>query len=324
MIDKHPEMIEAVTRYELAAMVRASFGKNARVVHCEMNKGGLFNASYRIKLKSPDTETILRVAPTAVDRMLRYERTMMLAEPRIYDLMRSAGVPVPRVLFVDGSRSIVLRDYIFLSYVDGVGLDDSSVSDQTRTRLLCTLGKFLAKMHGVTGDKYGWPTPDGGIRGSESWTEVFGSMLEEVAGRCSDAGVIGSGEATSISRRFARNSSLFDACKTPSLTHNDIWDPNVIVRNRNGWRIAAIIDADRAMFADREFETALWGIKDPEFTKGYGKPLDSSDEAALRRRFYELYANLWQAFAFNVQIWRPDSCDRYRRAALSLLPKLNP
>ncbi|MCL6630943.1 MAG: fructosamine kinase family protein, partial [Armatimonadetes bacterium] len=116
---------------------------------------------------------------------------------------------------------------------------------------------------------------------------------------------------------------LFDKVSEPRLTHNDIWEPNVLVRKNDKWHIVALLDADRAMFADREFESALWWNTESAFWDGYGTRIDPSPEAELRRKFYELYVNLWQAFAFRVQISHPDWCDSFRRKALKILEELS-
>lgn len=67
-----------------------------------------------------------------------------------------------------------------------------------------------------------------------------------------------SGVGEDIAAIFIKNKDLFDQVTRPVLVHNDLWEANVLVHQENGeLNIAAIIDGDRSMFADREFEAIL-------------------------------------------------------------------
>lgn len=319
MENKPLEMVEPLTENEIVAVAHASFGKAVRVISYTEVRGGLFNACYRLLLANPELDVILRVAPSAVDRMLEYEKTMMLREPMIYELMRNAGVPVPEVLAVDGSHTVVPRDYIFLRRVPGVNMEHPSVPHETRGYLREQLGSLLGLIHSVKNSVFGWPGLTGG---SEKWGDVFGSILEEVIARCVEAEIISPDVQCKLIRQMSNLHSVFNLCSEPCLTHNDIWNPNILVRGNGEWRIVAIVDVDRAMFADREFESALWWNTTLEFFQGYGRKLDPSEEALIRRKFYALYVNLWQAFAFKVQISRPAWCEEFRKSALELIARM--
>jgi hypothetical protein len=62
-----------------------------------------------------------------------------------------------------------------------------------------------------------------------------------------------------------------------------------MVKEKDGeWQIEAIIDMDGALFADREFEFAIWEGGDPELLLGYKIPPDKSPNAMLRKKFYRM------------------------------------
>lgn len=116
---------------------------------------------------------------------------------------------------------------------------------------------------------------------------------------------------------------MFEMITESRLIHNDIWSPNVLVHKKDGdWHIAAIIDADRAMFADSDFEFALWDA-DQSFYKGYGSQLDESADAVLRRNFYELYMAMFCTWAYRVQIWKPNEYTNSLRWMQGVLARLN-
>lgn len=316
-------MVEPLPEVMLYAIVHHTFGENARILSYELLSGGLFNTSYHVLISNPDLDIVLRVAPSARDRMLSYEETMMGTEPVIYAMMRDAGVPVPRVLAYDTARRVIPRDFICMEYVSAERMDSPVIPVQAKSSLLRDLGKYLSLIHGIQGSEFGWPTENGGIRGHPNWSEVFAFMLNEVTVKCATHDVISKADVSRIEIAFGACRYLFDKVSEPRLTHNDIWEPNVLVRKNDKWHIVALLDADRAMFADREFESALWWNTESAFWDGYGTRLDPSPEAELRRKFYELYVNLWQAFAFRVQISHPDWCDSFRRKALKILEELS-
>lgn len=314
-----PQLIEPISDEQLLAIVRSAFGAHASMDFRARTEGGQFNTAYRIRTTNPSAEFILRVAPSSCKPLFRYERRMMMAEPRIYDLIRNAGVPMPAVLACDGSGSAIDREFNCIEYVDAVPLNHTSVPEDAKPGLMREVGIYTARIHSIASDQFGWPLADGSIAGGTSWAEVFGDLLGETCSACESAHVLTDEEASDVMGTFARNQDAFDACTEPRLIHNDIWAPNVLVRkSEEAWEVAAIIDADRAMFADREMEFIVWEA-DPHFLEGYGMPLDESPEAVMRRAFYSLYLYLFCAWAYKIQIWRPDEQASIQTHALGCL-----
>lgn len=299
-----PQPIEPVGEDQILSATQAAFGCAARITHCAQIDGGHFNTLYDIKTSNPDQHVVLRIAPRDNVFLYRYERTMMLAEPFIYELIGRAGVPTMDVLAVDGSRSIIDRDYMIAGYIDAVTMRDPSVPQEARPHLRREAGRYTARIHTISGSKFGWITPDGSVRGSDSWAEVFGELMEQSFAAAREAGIISKADCAATLRCFGDHRAVFDEVRSPVLVHNDIWDPNIMVACRNEeWRIEAMIDADRAVYADREFEPALWEDADDDFLAGYGTPLDASPSAMLRRQFYRM--QLYAQYAWYYLVMRP-------------------
>ena len=291
MTEKELKSIDRVGEEQLSSIVRNSLGWQVTIVDCHHIPAGHNNTLYDIRTLNPAHHVVLRIAANEDQPLRRYEheRTIMLAEPFKYDLMRKAGVPTARVLAMDGSRSIIERDYIIVDYIDAVPMNHPSVPAEARPHIMREVGRYTALMHGITADKFGWITSDGSIKGSESWAEVFGELISEAYAKWLDAEMIGSAEVDAALDCYWKHRSIFDECRVPAFVHNDIWDPNIMVNQKNGsWRIEAIIDTDGAMFADRELEFVIWEGADKDFLSGYGGSIDSSANAALRRKFYRM------------------------------------
>lgn len=308
---KHTKLIEPVSDDCLAAIVRKTFGPNALLHESRLLTGGQFNTAYCLETRNPTERVVVRIAPPADRKLIHYERGIMAAEPWIYEQMAAAGVPVPRTIALDTSRTILDRVYIVQEYVDALPMNHASVPTEARHALMREAGRLTTRIHAIRRDEFGWPVGDGTVRGGPSWTKVFGDLLTETCLEASKVEIVSVADATAVLSRFDDRRTAFDACVEPVLVHNDIWAPNILVGEAGGeWTVRAIIDADRAVFADREFEYILWDDDDDlqdDFRAGYGTPLDPSDGARFRRLFYRFYWYLFAAWVYRAQVVRPDA-----------------
>jgi aminoglycoside phosphotransferase (APT) family kinase protein len=298
-------LVEPVSDDQIAAMVRAGFGRSARAVEVRVVDHVQFNTVYDVRIEEPSVRAILRIAPADGKPLFDHERGMMGREKAIADLFRAAGVPVPDVLACDCSRTAIDRDFIFIRHVESKAMCEEAVPSVAKPGLWRQVGSFTARIHAVRSVRFGWPQADGSVTGSDRWSDVVLEMLWEVSRRCAEAGIVSRRRADAIRTAVEERRGLFDACIEPVLTHNDLWEPNVLVAgNGDGWSVAGIVDVDRAMFSDRELDFVLWN-PNPDFLSGYGRPVDDSPEAALRRAYYELWGTMYGAWAYAVQIDKP-------------------
>jgi len=317
------QLVEKVGDDQIRSIIQASLGSQTEVAECRFMDGGQFNTSYEITTRNPAQHVVLRIAPRLDRSPLRSGRDTLLAQPVIQRLLQQAGVPTAQVLTADGSRALIDRDYMIVDYIDAVPMNHPWVGAGARPQLRREVGRCVARMHGISADRFGRIMPDGAVRGSASWAEVFGEILTDTCGQSFAAGVISGGDVDAALGLYRAQRAVFDECRAPVLVHNDIWDPNILVRQNDGhWRIAALIDADGALFAEREFEFALWDEADADLLSGYGRPLDASASAALRRAFYRLQLYLIYAWFYLVLTPNPAFQASARRTALDTLHAL--
>lgn len=321
----------------LHALVHQHFGDHVVVKQFGLLQGGLFNTTYRIQLEhTAITDVILRLAPERVqplqrtnendeqpvqcDPLFSFERTMMAAEPVIYEHYRKAGIPAPEVLACDDSTQDVPRTYMFMAFIPSVQLDHASIEEMDKNHLYTQLGMYTAKMHRIEGASFGWPQADGTIRGSDHWSEVLLAIADETRKKAAQIGFM-PGVGEKITSIFEQNKALFDQIKQPVLVHNDLWAANVLVHGeQEEWSIAAIIDGDRSMFADREYE-AILNTDSAAFHAGYGRPLESSPEGQARRLAYRLLSSYFNAYVHQHQVNQPEDGRIFEERTLDLMEK---
>ena len=106
--------------------------------------------------------------------------------------------------------------------------------------------------------------------------------------------------------------AVFDAVTRASMVHADLWEGNVLVSEREGeWRVAALIDIDKAIFGDKELEFAFPTLLKDDFLKGYGARADESPDADFRRQAYRLLQSFMYAYIWFAQF---ENQERYQAA----------
>ncbi|WP_028546126.1 phosphotransferase family protein [Paenibacillus taiwanensis] len=292
---------EELTSEQITKIMTETFDLHTKVSSCSLLSGGLFNTTYLIQTIRPEAAVVLRVAPIHHELLLDFEKTMMGAETHIYNLLATKGVPVPKVIICDESCKVIPRVYMVMEYIPSVPMNDPTVPEHVKVALRRSLGQYTSRIHELTGEKFGWPTSRQGVRGSESWSQVILQFVDELAAKSVVHGVFEQQEMDVLLDLFQSNERIFDEITTPVLVHNDLWGPNVLVAERNNvWEIAAIIDADRSMYADPEYEFVLWD-NNADFMEGYGKPLDMSIAAQTRRESYKLLLAVMNAYVFKIE-----------------------
>lgn len=169
--------------------------------------------------------------------------------------LAGAGVPVPAV---EGE----LEGVLLLEHVANDGVFSANA--------WADIGAVLRKLHGRTGEAYGWPadyalgTVALDNRESLDWPRFWGEQRLIAAARLLDRPW-----RERIERLPARLGDLLPAAPAPAFLHGDLWTGNILVRDG---RLAALIDP-ACYFGDVEVDLAmlcLFSTPPDEFWEAYG------------------------------------------------------
>ncbi|WP_314585116.1 aminoglycoside phosphotransferase family protein [Paenibacillus terrigena] len=309
-----------VTDEEIIAIAKDTFGSDCCVQHISLLKGGLFNTTYFFETEVPVGKWVLRLAPQDLEHLYSFEKQMMAVEPHIYNLLQAENIPSSHVIRYDDSGRLISRPYLLIEFIDSIQLNDPSITPEEYARLKEELGRYTRQIHGITSDRFGWPQRDGTVRGYTSWSRMLMELSAEVAEKCRAHQVFEEKVLNEFTSIFSANFELFDEIKVPSLVHNDLWDPNVLVRRDEDGElhIAALIDADRAVYADREYEFILYE-NHASFMKGYGYELSMDLRPRARRTAYQMMLSFLCTFVYEVQLVLPESVVWCKQDALHQL-----
>lgn len=313
-----------LTPEQLTAIVEAHFGAG-RPYAARLLEGGLFNTTYRVSLRGPEREVVLRMGPVHCELLLPYEENLMRAEEYVYGLFHANGIPGSTVVACDTSRELIDRDYMIVDFIESVPL--SSVEDPKVTaELFRQTGEYAARLNQIEGPGFGRVSEI--LRGniSPSWPAYLACELSQTLELLGKHDLLTPTQCRLISGAFTKNLDVLAGVTVPHLAHCDLWAGNVLAApDANGrCEVKAIIDPDRAVFGDQEFDFASpWMITD-DFVAGYSKyaPVDfaalESPEKQRKFSLYRLLFHLNDGYVWQVQYNNPENSANCLGQALEL------
>ncbi|QJW38064.1 phosphotransferase family protein [Cellulosimicrobium protaetiae] len=312
----------SVSADQIAAIV-APLGRAVRV---EPLSGGMFASVFAVDLaprpgeEVPDgvpARVVVKITGADTSRLLRYEHGILTTEDTAYRAARAAGLPVPRVLHADLTREHVDGDALVVTFLDGTLWSGRELDAAATAVVRRGLGSFMARLHGITGDRFGYPAPASDLAAG-SWPDAFGRMVGAMLDDARRWGV--ELPEARVLDAVARHRDLLARVTVPRLVHADLWPGNVLLGDGDddtatgggpdtdagaGLTIVGVLDAERSLWGDPLFELAGAdqhgaGAVDPALLAGYaaaggdlglgdGTPGSGDPDAWTRLSLYRAY-----------------------------------
>ncbi|MFE4466944.1 phosphotransferase family protein [Oerskovia sp. NPDC056781] len=239
--------------------------------------GGLFASTFRVDL-TDGRRLVVKITSADTSRLLRYEHGILGTEEDVY--RRVADRPdllMPRVVHSDFSRTALDGDALVVTFLDGdVWNALPPLDDAATERVRHDLGAFMARLHTVTGDAFGYPAPASGMS-APTWPEAFGLMVDALLAdaRTWDVDL----PADALRAVVARHHDALAEVTVPRLVHADLWPGNLFLAagspgpadavdpvdpvdpvgspdEPSPLRLSGVIDTERCLWADPLYELA--------------------------------------------------------------------
>lgn len=305
----------------LRRIVQDWSGGAADVEQVQSLDGGSISTTLLVTTTRGD-RAVLKLSPHRVDRS--YER-----EAEQLDLLRSIGLPAPKVLGLHIATLDRPDSYLLIEFVSGVNLHEArqQSTPEEFDDLQRQFAELVVALHGRIGTRYGKVSRDATgeystVAGeAESWPAFFRGLYDGIWRECEKHHAIPVKTRRLIGRVHDRLETLLAHADAPRLTHGDLWWSNVLAdrTGENGrWRITGVLDPN-CRYAHAECEIAyleLFQTTTPAFTKVYQQTYRLPEEYhRLRKPVYQLYELINHVNLFG---------DRYLKPLQAVVDKLLP
>ena len=264
--------------------------------------GGLFNTTYHIKINKSKKEWILRVGPVNKHLILPFEENLMKSEAYVYELCNQHNIPCSKVLICDVDNKIINRDYMLVEYIDSKIISEIKVSQEIEDKLYEEVGMYASRLHNIKSDKFGRVYDVYKGDGFNLWSECILDEVLKYESKFKEFKIFKEEELRLFKSVVYKYKDILDEIEVPHLIHGDLWPGNILVKEENGnYIVPAIIDADRAIFGDTDFEFASPWITNKSLFKGYGNKLSTDEKSETRRKIYRLLHSLIDTYVWFVE-----------------------
>ena len=302
----------------------------ANALHDELHSyrlltGGLFNTTY-LADTAEHGRVVLRIGPVNRHLLMPFEHDLMKAEQRVYALYKEHKIPASEILMLDTSKTFIDRDYMIVRYIPSKPMSVVELGLQDRKRICFDIGTVVAKMHKITKFFFGRVADVENGKGFLCWSDCLLAELKAWESAAMQTPLFLAEEYEQIHCLFEQVIPFLKEIHTPCLVHADLWFGNILIRNDSEHpEFAAIIDADRAIWADPDFEFSAirWTHSEPAFWQGYGRELSVAAPDRIRRTFYALLGCLLDAYVFMREYNQPKNAYAMKAEAMIQMNELN-
>lgn len=270
----------------LGQIVREWAGDPAELTEVIPLHGGSVNNTLLL-VTGDKRRAVLKITPHRVNRELEVEAFQL-------DLLRSIGIPTPRVYSVHVASLEYPNSYLLMEHIGGVTLAElkKTLPPEEYEPLQQELADLVAKIHDQCRDAYGKVDGSDNHR-TNDWVGFYRSLHDHALQAVRDVKEIPIKTRKKIDKLHERLDRFLVHDDRPRLCHGDFWAANVMCRQEDGrWRIAAIIDP-HLHFGHAENELAyidLFETATSAFRKRYQERFRLTNEYYnIRKPIYQLY-----------------------------------
>lgn len=235
----------ALSQTETEAIFEAA--KLGAVSVLEPLGAGMFNAVY--KVVADGKSYAIKIAPTATMSVMTYEKNLLDTEVMWYRVMaEKTNIDVPKIYYVDKSKSIIPAPYFIMEFVEGDTLNALKLDPEERKAANLKLIENVAQLHEIRSEKFGYV--QNGL--FDNWYDALASFVQSCIDDLTKVGKK-SRRAQKVLQYVKSNKQLLQSVKG-CLVNYDAWDLNIVGRRTDDGLKCTWIDPERGFFGDAVFD----------------------------------------------------------------------
>lgn len=294
--------------------------KEDMIWEAQLLDGGMFNTTYLVIYGMEHKKAVLRLGPVNRHLIMGFEENLMKAEVYIYSVCQNIGIPCSHVLAYDTSKCIIDRDFMIVEYIPSIVMSNAELTENQKEHLYFQMGKYLSKLHQVTSKSFGFVSRIQDGKYFEKWSDALIFEIEDITKRLEKLGGLEKQQLDALRKIFYQNREVLDEIRVPHLLHTDLWEGNVLI-DKKSLEILAIIDSDRAVFGDPDFEFSSSWMGNPSLLEGYSLEMQGhiSGNREKRRQLYQMFFLLLEVYVGFAEYNNREQYRTNRRQLLDIL-----
>lgn len=325
-MNTNSNLYQELSDTEIKTIIKVNFHTD-KLREIKLLEGGLFNTTYKVCYGYNNKQVVLRVGPVNRNLLMAFEENLMKAEEYVYELCNKNNVPCSKVLVCDTTRNIIDRDYMIVEYIKSMPLSNCVMDKEQKDEVYSQVGAYVKKLHSITNSKFGRVSYILAGKGYDTWYEYLIAEINDITGRLQKLGDFTQKEVDNIKYVYENNKSILDAVTIPKLVHSDLWEGNVLIeKEEDKYNVVAIIDSDRAIFGDVDFEFASEWMINEAFIRGYNTIKCIAEvrsiEDEIKKKLYLIIYSLIESYVGLAQYNNPKQHKDNKEKVMELVSEL--
>ena len=245
-----------------------NFNPTIKILNFKEFSEGIANLNIKIQCKESDQikNYVLRICnPMFEDWKFKKEYNLLNY------LSDYTKIPVPKVLYTDGTKMLINFKYYITEFIQGKSLEEIELELDSKSlkTIFSELGDYLTELHKIQLHRFGGvefddgklqagPLRDGGYCNGpfDSWNETILSLYNYYLEKISQIKPFS--DLVSKCEKYINANIQSALCNTPILIHKNLYEKSNILIHKN--HISGILDFEWAEAADNEYEIIQIGI----------------------------------------------------------------
>ena len=251
-----------LSREQAELIAKDLFGSEETLLSFERLKGGYTNAAYRLTSSSNDNGILIKSAHKKQSALLSYETNMFAHEINTSQMLLMNNVRTPKVLKYSPYGEIMEKEYAVYEYIKS----DYPPNDADISLIdYKSLDTVITRFHSIKGDGFGYLSRSLYV----TWYSFIVALGTELLRLAEDHMFLeDKGYTVELKAEISESRDIFEEITASYYIHNDIGKKNFLFkRSGDFYSFLALIDLERSMYGDLDFEYSRAELTDPECYK---------------------------------------------------------